>query len=93
MRYLLTLAALFLVALVALPASAFFLDSSPRTENLVVPVYAVITLAVGAGLGVLLLPPDRSTRTRALVGAGLAVAGAVIALVVFFLLVSGFDGA
>lgn len=93
MRYLLTFALLLLVALALLPLSAFFLDSSPETEDLVLPVFAVVTLGVGAGTGLRLLPPHRAPGARALVGAGLAVLGAVVALLVLFVLVSGFRGA
>lgn len=93
MRVLLLGIALVIVGCVALPVSAYFLDETEAGENLILPVHVAFTALVGAGLGTVVLSQDQSRRRRALVGAGLGLVGALVGLVLFFLLLSGFDGA
>ncbi len=93
MRALLLGIALVIVGCIALPVSAYFLDETEAGENLILPVHAAFTALVGAGLGIVVLPRDRSTRLRALTGAGLGLVGALVGLVLFFVLLNGFDGA
>lgn len=93
MRVLLLGIALAVVGCIALPVSAYFLDGTDAGENLILPVHAAFTALVGAGLGVVALSREQSTRRRAVTGAGLGLLGAVVGLVLFFLLLNGFDGA
>lgn len=93
MRVLLLGIALAVIGCVALPVSAYFLDGTDAGENLILPVHAAFTALIGAGLGVVVLLREQSTRRRALTGAGLGLLGAVIGLVLFFLLLNGFEGA
>lgn len=76
-----------------LAASAFDGDGS---ENWILPTQLVGMALVGAVVG-LLLPgvagQAESSRRSMLVGAGLGLLMAVIGVVIFFLLLSGFDGA
>ena len=79
----------------SLPASAAFLDGE-GTENWIVPAQLVAMALIGAVVGVLLpgLARPGSSRARsARVGAAVGVAMAVVGVVLFFLLISGFDGA
>jgi len=79
--------------LVSLPVSAWFLDGD-RTENWVLPAQLVAMALVGALIGVVLPGMvSGTTRRRALVGAAYGVAAALVGVVVFFLLISGFAGA
>lgn len=93
MRTLLLGIALAVLGCVALPVSAYFLDETEAGENLILPVHAAFTALVGAGLGTVVLSRDHSTRRRALTGAGLGLVGALVGLLLFFLLLNGFDGA
>ncbi|KRA38782.1 MULTISPECIES: hypothetical protein [unclassified Nocardioides] len=93
MRFLLLGIALVVVGCIALPVSAYFLDTTEIGENLILPVDAAFTALAGAVLGAAVLPREHSPRRRALVGAGLGLLGAVVGLVAFFLLLNGFDGA
>ncbi|GAA4086839.1 hypothetical protein ACFFOS_23125 [Nocardioides kongjuensis] len=93
MRILLLLVVLAVVGCVALPLSALVLDGTDTGEDLVAPVQVLVTAAVGAALGHLVLDRSRPGRRRALVGAGVGVLGAAVALVVFFLLLNGLHGA
>lgn len=96
MRIVLLTIGLVLVGCLALPLTAAVLDGSATGEDLVLPVYVAATVAVGAGLGVVVLPggPGRpSTSRRALTGAGLGLLGAAVGLALFFLLLNGFEGA
>ena len=96
MRILLLTVGLIVVGCLALPLTAAVLDGTATGEDLILPVYVAATVLVGAGLGVVVLPggPVRATTSRrALTGAGLGLLGAAVAFVVFFLLISGFDGA
>jgi hypothetical protein len=86
---------LLVLGVLALPVLAFFLDGE-GTENLIIPADLVLMAVVGALVWRLVpapagaeVPPIRT----ALVGAGIGVLAAVVGLVIFFLLLSGFGGA
>lgn len=86
---------LLVAGVLSLPISATFLDGEGN-ENWIVPAQLVGMALVGAVVGVLLpglagrgASGGRAARTGAIVGVGMAVLGVVI----FFLLLSGFDGA
>ena len=77
----------------ALPLAATFLDDQGN-ENWILPVDVALVAVLGAALGTAL--PGfvaGTTRRRVLVGAAYGVAAAAVGVVVFFLLLSGFDGA
>ncbi len=77
----------------SLPLAAAFLDGQ-GSENWILPVALVVTALVGALLGAAL--PGfvaGATRRRAAVGATYGLATAAVGVLVFFLLLSGFDGA
>ena len=78
-----------------LPLSALFLDGED-TENYVLPAAFVAMALVGAVVGTLLpgvAGPHASTSKGRLVGALIGVGMVVLGTVIFFLLLSGFDGA
>ena len=77
----------------ALPLAATFLDDQGN-ENWILPVDVALVALLGGVLGAAL--PGfvaGTTRRRVLVGAAYGVAAAAVGVVVYFLLLSGFDGA
>lgn len=89
------LVGLVVVGVLSLPLVAAVLDGE-GTENWIIPVQLVLMALVGALVGRLVpaLAGDGSTRGRAmLVGAAVGVAAAVAGILIFFLLLSGLDGA
>jgi hypothetical protein len=86
---------LLVAGMLSLPASAFLFDGE-GTENWIIPI-AVAMMAMLGGVVGSLLPglagPDADQQRGALIGAVVGVAMLVVGLVVFFLLLSGFDGA
>jgi peptidoglycan/LPS O-acetylase OafA/YrhL len=92
-RILLLALVLAVVGCVALPLSALVLDGTDTGEDLIVPVQVLLTAALGAALGSVVLDRSRPPRRRALSGAGIGVLGALAGVVVFFLLLNGLDGA
>lgn len=77
----------------ALPLAATFLDDQGN-ENWILPVDVAVVALLGGVLGAAL--PGfvaGTTRRRVLVGAAYGVAAAAVGVVVYFLLLSGFDGA
>jgi hypothetical protein len=86
---------LLVLGVFSLPVTAFFFDGE-GTENWIIPI-AVAMMAMLGGVVGSLLPglagPDADQQRGALVGAVVGVAMLVVGLVVFFLLLSGFDGA
>jgi len=89
---------LLVAGLASLPVVAFFLDGQDGegTENWIVPVQLLVMALVGAAVTVAipaLAMAGASTRARAFTGAGWGVAAAGVGVVVFFLLISGIDGA
>ncbi|WP_436697707.1 hypothetical protein [Nocardioides sp. BYT-33-1] len=105
MRILILFVVLVVVGCVALPLGAAVLDGSDTGEGLVVPAQILLTAAVGGLLGRVVLAaespgipespqgPGSPAGRPVLVGAVLGVAGALVGVAVFFLLLNGFDGA
>ena len=78
---------------VSLPLAATFLDDQ-GSENWILPVDVALVALLGGLLGAA-LPGFLAgpTRRRVLVGAAYGVAAAAVGVLVFFLLLSGFEGA
>jgi hypothetical protein len=79
----------------SLPLSAALLDGR-STENLILPAQLAAMALLGAVLGVLLPGLTRagaSGARRAVLGALIGVGGALVGIVVFFLLLNGVTGA
>ena len=89
---------LMVLGILALPLLASVLDGQ-GTENLILPAHLLLMALVGAIVWRALPAPATAggpapARNRVLlVGAGVGVAAAVVGLVLFFLLLSGFSGA
>ena len=77
----------------AFPLAATFLDDQ-GSENWILPVDVALVALLGGLLGAA-LPGFVAgpTRRRVLVGAAYGVAAAAVGVLVFFLLLSGFEGA
>ena len=84
---------LLVAGVVFLPLSAAFLDDQ-GSENWILPVDVAAVALLGGVLGVV-LPGfvTGSSRRRAVIGAAWGVGAAAVGLLVFFLLLSGFEGA
>ena len=88
-------AGLVLLGMVSLPLVASVLDGE-GTENWILPVQLLLMALVGAAVGravPALAGEGAGARRRMVVGALVGLAGAVLGLVVFFLLLSGLHGA
>jgi len=86
---------LLVLGVLSLPLVAAVLDGE-STENWIIPVQLLLMAAIGALVGRMVpaLAGSGATRGRAvLVGAVAGVAAAVLGLLIFFLLLSGLDGA
>ena len=86
---------LLVLGMLSLPAVAYVLDD-PGTENWIVPVQLLVMAAVGAAVTVALPGLARegaSTGRRAMTGAWWGLLAAFVGVVVFWLLLNGFDGA
>ena len=86
---------LLVLGVLSLPVTAYFFDGE-GSENWIVPAAVVLMAVLGAVVGSMLpgLAGAGATQQRgALVGAAVGVAMLVLGIVVFFLLLSGFDGA
>ena len=86
---------LVLLGFVSLPLVASVLDGED-TENWIIPVQLLLMALVGALVGWVLpavAGPTATKRRGALVGVVIGVAAGVLGLLVFFLLLSGLDGA
>jgi hypothetical protein len=86
---------LLVLGVFSLPVTAFFFDGE-GSENWIVPAAVALMAVIGAIVGSMLpgLAGPAATQQRgALIGAVVGVAMLVLGLVVFFLLLSGFDGA
>lgn len=84
---------LLVAGVLGLPLAASLLDDR-GTENWILPVQIVVVTLVGALVGVAL--PGfvvGSTGRRLVIGAAYGLAAGVVGVLVFFLLLSGFDGA
>lgn len=89
---------LLVLGVLALPLLAAVLDGG-STENLIIPLDLVVMAVVGALVWRAVPAPATAGPSMAdgrrtmLVGAAAGVAAALFGLLVFFLLLSGFDGA
>jgi hypothetical protein len=91
----LALAVLLLAGIVSLPVSAVFFDGE-GSENWILPVQLGAMAVIGALVGLAtpaIAGDDATTRRRVVVGLFLGLLAAVIGVVLFFLLLSGFGGA
>jgi len=79
----------------SLPVTAYFFDGE-GSENWIVPVAVLLMAVLGAVVGSMLpglAGADATQQRGALIGAAVGVGMLVLGIVVFFLLLSGFDGA
>ncbi len=86
---------LLVLGIFSLPVTAFFFDGE-GSENWIVPVAVALMAVIGAIVGSMLpgLAGSGATQQRgALIGAAVGVGMLVLGIVIFFLLLSGFDGA
>jgi hypothetical protein len=86
---------LLVLGVLSLPVTAYFFDSD-GLENWIVPIAVLLMAVLGAVVGSMLpglAGPDASQSHGALIGAAVGVAMLVLGILVFFLLLSGFDGA
>jgi hypothetical protein len=86
---------LLVLGIFSLPVAASFSDSE-GSENWILPGAIALMVVIGAVVGSLLpgLAGPEATRGRgALIGAVVGVGMLVLGVVIFFLLLSGFDGA
>jgi hypothetical protein len=86
---------LLVLGVFSLPVTAFFFDGE-GSENWIIPVAVLLMAVLGAIVGSMLpgLAGAGATQQRgAMIGAAVGVAMLVLGIVVFFLLLSGFDGA
>ena len=93
MRTLVLAVVMVVLGALTLPLSAAFLDGSDTGENLIMPVALVISCLIGALLAVPVLDPDVPTGRKVATGAGLGLLGLLVGVIIFFLLLNGFDGA
>lgn len=81
--------------ILSLPVVAYFLDGEGQ-ENWIVPAQLAAMALLGAVVGSLLpglAGPSASTGRARLVGAVVGVGMGLLGVLIFFLLLSGFDGA
>ncbi len=86
---------LLVLGILSLPVTAYFFDGQ-GTENWIIPIAVLLMAILGAIVGSMLpgLAGGGATQQRgALIGAAVGVAMLVLGVVVFFLLLSGFNGA
>nr|WP_300051140.1 hypothetical protein [uncultured Nocardioides sp.] len=86
---------LLVLGILSLPAAASVLDGQ-GTENWIVPVQLAAMAAIGAGVTIAfpgLAREGATTGRRAMTGAWWGLLAAAVGVVVFWLLLSGFDGA
>jgi hypothetical protein len=86
---------LLVLGIFSLPVTAYFLDGK-GTENWIVPVAVLLMAVLGTVVGSMLpgLAGSGASQQRgAVIGAAVGVGMLVLGIVVFFLLLSGFEGA
>ncbi len=89
------LVVLLAAGILSLPLAAYFLDSE-SADNFILPAQVAGMVVLGALVGSLLpglAGAGASQRRAAIVGALVGVAMSVVSVMLFFLLISGFDGA
>jgi hypothetical protein len=95
LQRLVALALLLAAGIVSLPLAAFALDGE-GSENFILPAQLAGMALLGAVVGYLLpglAGPTATQRRSVWVGVGVALLLAVLGVIFFFLLLSGFDGA
>ena len=86
---------LLVAGVLSLPVAASILDG-PGTENWIVPVQLLVMAAIGVGVTFAfprLAGTGASAVRRAMTGVGLGLLAALVGVLVFWLLISGFRGA
>jgi hypothetical protein len=86
---------LLVLGILSLPVAAYFFDDE-GSENWIVPVAVALMVVLGALVGSMLpsIAGAGATKGRgAFIGAAVGVGMLVLGVVIFFLLLSGFDGA
>jgi hypothetical protein len=86
---------LLVLGILSLPVSAYFFDGE-GSENWIIPVAVALMVILGALVGSRLpgiAGADATRRRGAFIGAAVGVGMLVLGVVIFFLLLSGFDGA
>jgi hypothetical protein len=86
---------LLVLGIFSLPVTAYFFDGD-GAENWIIPVAVVLMAVLGAVVGSMLpglAGPGATQQRGAMIGAAVGVVMLVVGIVVFFLLLSGFDGA
>ncbi len=86
---------LLVLGVFSLPVTAFFFDGE-GSENWIIPVAVALMAVLGALIGSMLpglAGPGATQQRGALIGAVVGVGMLVLGIVIFFLLLSGFDGA
>ncbi len=85
---------LLVLGVLSLPVTAYFFDEG--AENWIIPIAVLLMAVLGAVVGSMLpglAGPVASQQRGAVIGAAVGVGMLVLGVVVFFLLLSGFDGA
>ena len=86
---------LLVLGIFSLPVTAYFFDGE-GSENWIIPVAVLLMAVLGAIVGSMLpgiAGPGASQQRGAIIGAVVGVVMLVLGIVVFFVLLSGFDGA
>ena len=86
---------LLVLGIFSLPVTAYFFDDE-GTENWIIPVAVVLMAVLGALVGSMLpgiAGAGATQRRGAMIGAAVGIGMLVLSVVIFFLLLSGFDGA
>jgi hypothetical protein len=86
---------LLVLGIFSLPVTAYFFDGE-GTENWIIPVAVLLMAVVGAIVGSMLpglAGPGATQQRGAVIGAAVGVAMLVVGIIIFFLLLSGFEGA
>jgi hypothetical protein len=86
---------LLVLGIFSLPVTAYFFDDE-GTENWIIPVAVLLMAILGAIVGSMLpglAGAGASQQRGAVIGAAVGVAMLLVGIIIFFLLISGFDGA
>jgi hypothetical protein len=86
---------LLILGIFSLPVTAYFFDGE-GTENWIIPIAVLLMGVLGAIVGSMLpgIAGSGATQQRgAVIGAAVGIGMLILGIVIFFLLLSGFDGA